>query len=66
MSRETDLPALLAKARDEAAVLAEILDLLFLAAAGLGGNPGATPTRDPLLRPAERPISRPWPWGAGG
>lgn len=49
MSREPGLPALLAEARDEAAVLAEILDLLFLAAEGLGDTPGAALARGALL-----------------
>lgn len=41
MSREAHLPTLLAEARDEAAVVGEILDLLFLAAEGLSDPPGA-------------------------
>lgn len=49
MSRELGLPALLAEARDEAAVLAEILDLLFLAAEGLGDSSGAALARGALL-----------------
>ncbi len=49
MSREAGLPALLAEARDEAAVLAEILDLLFLAAEGLGDTPGAALARGAML-----------------
>lgn len=49
MSREAGLPALLAEARDEAAVLGEILDLLFLAAEGLGDTPGAALARGAML-----------------
>lgn len=49
MSREPGLPALLAEARDEAAVLGEILDLLFLAAEGLGDTPGAALARGAML-----------------
>ena len=49
MSREPGLQALLAEARDEATVLAEILDLLFLAAEGLGDTPGAALARGAML-----------------
>lgn len=49
MSREAGLPALLAEARDEVAVLGEILDLLYLAAEGLGDSPGAALARGAML-----------------
>ena len=49
MSREPGLPALLAEARDQAAVLGEILDLLFLAAEGLGDSSGAALARGAML-----------------
>lgn len=49
MSREAGLPVLLAEARDEVAVLGEILDLLFLAAEGLGDTPGAALARGAML-----------------
>lgn len=45
MNLEPRLPALLA----EAAVLAEILDLLFPAAEGLGDSPGAALARGAML-----------------
>mgnify|MGYP005624427159 FL=1 len=41
--------ALLAEARDEAAVLAEILELIFWAAEGLGDSHGAALARGAML-----------------
>lgn len=41
--------ALLAEARDEAAVLAEILELIFWAAEGIGDSHGAALARGAML-----------------